>query len=112
MGKRKQHGIPEQVMKQADAIVQDFNKTFVKDPNRYFITRYKGAYLYIDRMDYDFVSHVCRLKYTDSMDKWEFAIFKYSDERYDADEWLFPGSGHVDGTVAGALKAGLQAYPD
>jgi putative transposase len=44
-------------------------------------------------------------------DRWEFAIYKYSDERYDADEWLFPGAGYVDGTLEGAMRAGLEAYP-
>ena len=31
--------------------------------------------------------------------------------RYDAEEWLFPGSQHIDGTVEGAMRAGLEAYP-
>jgi hypothetical protein len=44
------------------------------------------------------------------MDKWEFAIFKYSAETYDPGEWFFPGSQHVDGTIEGAMKAGLEAY--
>jgi hypothetical protein len=52
-----------------------------------------------------------RLTYTGDPASWEFAIYKYSDERYDAAEWLFPGSEHVDGTIEGALKAGLEAYP-
>jgi hypothetical protein len=37
--------------------------------------------------------------------------YKYSDERYDEEEWFFPGAGHVDGTIEGAMKAGLEAYP-
>jgi hypothetical protein len=45
------------------------------------------------------------------MDTWEFAIYKYSDERYDPDEWMFPGAGDVDGTIEGAMKAVLEAYP-
>jgi len=45
------------------------------------------------------------------MDAWEFAIFKWSSERYDPEEWMFPGSEWVDGTIEGAMKAGLQAYP-
>jgi hypothetical protein len=45
------------------------------------------------------------------MDDWEFAIYKYSSERYDPDEWFFPGVGLVDGTIEGAMKAGLEAYP-
>ena len=42
---------------------------------------------------------------------WTFAIFKYSSDRYDPEEWLFPGYGHLDGTVEGAMRAGLEAYP-
>jgi hypothetical protein len=103
--------ISEQIKKQADEIVNGFNKTVLKDSNRYYTTRYKGSYLYLDRHDYGTVSQICRLKYTGSMDKWEFAIFKYSDERYDANEWFFPGAGSVDGTIEGALRAGLEAYP-
>jgi hypothetical protein len=45
------------------------------------------------------------------MDNWGFAIFKYSKEHYDPDEWMFPGVGHVDGTIEGAMRAGLMAYP-
>ena len=45
------------------------------------------------------------------MDNWEFAIYKYSDSRYDPEEWMFPGMGEVDGTIEGAMRAGLLAYP-
>ena len=70
-----------------------------------------GNYPYLDRNDWGRVCHVCRLKYNGAMDNWDFAIFKYSDERYDPEEWLFPGGGHVDGTVVGTMRAGLGAYP-
>jgi hypothetical protein len=45
------------------------------------------------------------------MEDWEFAIYRHSRDFYDPDEWLFPGSGHVDGTVEGAMRAGIEAYP-
>jgi len=45
------------------------------------------------------------------MNGWDFAIFKWSSETYDPNEWMFPGSGLVDGTVEGAMRAGLEAYP-
>lgn len=45
------------------------------------------------------------------MDPIGFAIYKYSDERYDPEEWRFPGAGHLDGTVEGALRACMEAYP-
>lgn len=103
--------IPEEVKKQADEIVAGFNKRILKDSNRYYATRYKGGFLYLDRYDYGTMSQICRLRYTGKMNNWEFAIFKYSNERYDSEEWFFPGAGWVDGTIEGAMKAGLEAYP-
>jgi len=46
----------------------------------------------------------------DPKEGWYFAIYKYSDERYDEEDWFFPGNEFVDGTVKGALKAGMEAY--
>jgi hypothetical protein len=107
----RQATIPEHIKRWADAVIKEFNERVVRDPNRYYIARYRGRYLYLDRSDYGGSHRISRLAYTGSSDQWEFAIFKYSDERYDADEWLFPGSGYVDGTLEGALNAGLEAYP-
>jgi len=50
------------------------------------------------------------LEYGGGKKGWRFAIYKYSDNCYDPEEWLVPGSEHVDGTIEGALKAGMQAY--
>lgn len=46
------------------------------------------------------------------MDGWEFAIYKYSDNGYDPEEWGFPGAELLDGTVTGAMEAGMEAYPE
>ncbi len=48
--------------------------------------------------------------YTVKMDDQEFSIYKYSSNRYDPDDWFFPGFNYVDGTVEGALKAGEEVY--
>jgi hypothetical protein len=103
--------IPEQIKKWADEVIQQFNAGVIRDPNRYYMARYKGSHLYLDRFDHGIRHRIGRLTYTGSTDEWEFAIFKYSDERYDAEEWLFPGAEHVDGTIEGAMRAGLDAYP-
>lgn len=103
--------IPQEVKQQVDKIVDDFNQHEISDPNIYYITRYRGRFLYLDRFSYGRSGPICRLEYTGSMDNWEFAIFKYSNERYDPEEWFFPGAGHVNGTIEGAMKAGLEAYP-
>ena len=111
MSKRKHAPIPEDIRQQADKIIADFNKSVVKNPKCFYVPRYNGSYLYLDRHNLVPVGPICRLKYLGRMDNWEFAIYKYSKERYDPDEWFFPGAGHVDGTLEGAMKAGLEAYP-
>jgi hypothetical protein len=103
--------IPEQLKREVEEIVADFNRKVLQDPNSSYVARYRGQYLYLDRVAYGRVDPICRLTYTGARDKWEFAIYKYSDERYDPDEWVFPGSEHLDGTIEGAMKAGLEAYP-
>jgi hypothetical protein len=103
--------IPPEVKEQADEIVKNFNETGIDDPHVYYLTRYRGRFLYLDLVSYEQIGPICRLEYTGDINQWEFAIFKYSDERYDPEEWFFPGSGYIDGTIAGAMKAGLEAYP-
>jgi len=39
---------------------------------------------------------------------WYFAIYKCSTDKYDEEDWFFPGSRCVDGTVEGALEAGIS----
>jgi hypothetical protein len=103
--------IPQEVKKQVDQIVEEFNQRVISNPNIYYLTRYRGRFLYLERFNYGRSGPICRLEYTGSLDNWDFAIFKYSNERYDPEDWFFPGAGQVDGTVAGAMKAGLEAYP-
>lgn len=38
-------------------------------------------------------------------------MFKYSSETYDPNEWMFPGQELLDGTIEGALQAGMKIYP-
>ncbi len=103
--------IPDEVKAQVVERVAAFNREVFRDPNIFYAPRFRGAHLYLDRHDYDVVGPICRLTYTGSLDDWEFAIYKYSDERYDPEEWMFPGGGELDGTVEGAMRAGLEAYP-
>lgn len=52
-----------------------------------------------------------RLKYNGQMDNWDFAVFRYSREIYDTDEFMLPGAEELDGSIEGALKAGMELYP-
>ncbi|MDQ6746495.1 MAG: hypothetical protein M3010_00100 [Candidatus Dormibacteraeota bacterium] len=103
--------IPDVIKAQVADRIAVFNREVLPDPNIYYRARYQGAFLYLERCDYGQVARICRLAYTGTLDHWDFAIYKYSDERYDPDEWFFPGAAQVDGTLEGAMRAGMAAYP-
>ena len=103
--------ITDDVKKWANARIERFNETVIADPEVGYVARYRRAHLYLDRFDYGSTSPVARLTYTGDLEAWDFAIYKYSNAKYDASEWLFPGSQHLDGTIEGAMRAGLEAYP-
>jgi len=107
----KSEGIPEAVKEEVRSVVERFNRGNFKRNDCYYEAQFRGKYCYLYRCDYGRLGPICRLTYTESMDAWEFAIFKWSSERYDPEEWMFPGDEWVDGTLEGAMKAGLEAYP-
>ncbi|MDQ3006123.1 MAG: hypothetical protein M3R47_12180 [Chloroflexota bacterium] len=96
-----------QHFKKADSMIRAFFGNKVKPG---YSARFKGKYLYLDRNDHIKPSPICRLTWNGKMDDWGFAIYKYSGNQYDSEEWFFPGAGEVDGTVIGAMKAGMKAY--
>lgn len=111
-GRRKKiASIPEDVKKDVEATVKRFNRENSARDDCYYLARFRGKHCYLDRADYGQLGPICRLTYTGKTQDWEFAIFKWSSERYDPDEWFFPGSELVDGTIEGAMRAGLEAYP-
>ena len=102
--------IPKNVRREVEHIVRQFNRTELDEGIEYQ-TRYKGKYVYVARKDRSYTSEVFRLTYTGEMDNWDFAIFRHTTDRYHPDEWFFPGEELVDGTIEGALRAGMKAYP-
>ena len=71
---------------------------------------YRGKYIYITGFRGEIYKKVGRLTYEDDLQDMEFAVYKYSSEKFDPDEFLFPGREHLDGTLKGALKASLELY--
>jgi hypothetical protein len=102
--------IPEEVTEQALRAIDRFNQTELKGTGCAFVARFQGRFLYLDREESGEVGPICRLEYRGGKKGWEFAIYKYSSGRYDPEEWMFPGSELVDGTILGAMKAGMSAY--
>ncbi len=103
--------IPDEIRAKVIEIVNSFNQGELRKKGCLFEVRFKGKFLYLDRVDSYRESPICRLKYNGHFEEWEFAIFKWSSERYDSEEWFFPGSQFVNGTIEGAMKAGMAAYP-
>ena len=102
--------IPEEVKQQVIQIIERFNEEELAGAESCYIPRWKGPFLYLDRIDDGTSCPICRLNYTGDISQWQFAIFKYSSERYDPEERWFPGAECVDGTIEGAMRAGMQAY--
>ena len=103
--------ITQEVKDKAKAIIEQFNRENSQRDDCFYTARFRGKYLYLDRSDYGRIGPIARLTYSGDFENWDFAIFKWSSERYDPDEWMFPGAGLLDGTIEGALRAGLEAYP-
>ena len=105
--------IPKEVRQEATRIIEEFNRRHFRDisDSVAYFAEIKGKFLYLKRYEFGKISPVARLTFTGDIKKWEFAIFKWTREQYDPDEWFFPGSNLFDGTIEGAMKAGLEAYP-
>lgn len=105
--------IPAEVRDEINRIIQKFNKKAFKgeEDKVFYFAEIKKNFFYLKRKEYGKLSPVARLTYTGDMKDWDFAIYKWTWSGYDPDESFFPGAELVDGTVEGAMKAGLEAYP-
>ena len=102
--------IPDEIKQQAIQRIDRFNEKELARTRFCYVPRWRRGFLYLDRIDDGTPGPICRLTFTGDIDKWQFAIFKYSSQRYDPEEWWFPGAECVDGTIEGAMKAGMKAY--
>lgn len=105
--------IPKEVKAEVNKIIDEFNKEELDLINDFYkyIAEFKGQFVFLKTKKYKTVSPVARLTYTGDMNNWQFTIYKYSSEKYDNEEFFFPGVEYLDGTVKGALYAVNTAYP-
>jgi len=118
----KKQAIPIEIQEEVQKLIDEFNNSelkestsllsafFSKKIKRGYSARFRGKFLYLDRTDRNEPLPICRLTWNGKMDNWDFAIYKYSSDKYDSEEWFFPGEEEVDGTVTGAMNAGMVAY--
>lgn len=104
--------IPEEIQSQVKIIIATYNnKVYKNSKTLAYSAVIKGNFLYLNRKEGELENPMARLRFMGKIDNWEFAIFKWSTERYDPDEDFFPGVQHLDGTLEGAMYAGDEAYP-
>jgi len=85
--------------------VENFNKNELSQYQS-FKAEIKGKFIYLKLNG----EPRCRLEYNGDLYNLNFAVYKYSSSHYDSEEYFFPGSNYVDGTIQGALKASLEIY--
>ena len=102
--------ITPEVKKKITEIVENFNtKEFTQGKLKY-IAEFEDKYIYLKVQETEHLSPVVRMEYNGDIKNLNFAIFKWSSESYDPDETFFPGAEEVNGTLEGAMKAGIKAY--
>jgi len=130
----KSKSIPKEIKNKVLEIVEAFNK----EHDTTFLMTFRGQFAYLAKTEERPMANIFqemiakkmgiplsqmpkkktpkietklgRLKYNGQIDNWDFAVFKYSREFYDPDEWMFPGAEELDGTIEGALIAGQEIY--
>lgn len=103
--------IPSHIKKKVKKIVKEFNEENFSGSPFWFEVSFENQFLYLDFFEKNRKRPRAKLEYTGRMDDWGFAIFKYSSDQYDPEERIFPGSQFLNGTIEGALRAALEAYP-
>jgi hypothetical protein len=107
--KKKNKKLTDALKERVEQEVLEYNTA---NGTNYFV-KFRSAFVYLARIDRNGkTSKIGRLKYIPESDKWDFAVFKYSTEVYDPNEWFFPGQEFLDGTITGAMEAGMKIYPD
>ncbi len=101
--------IPQEVKTQLEQEVTTFNQTKLAKASFTFdiITRGKHIYLNVHHQGGP-TYKLGRLGYEGDVTDMEFVVYKYSSERYAPEEMFFPGTEHLNGTIQGAMKAGLK----
>lgn len=105
--------ITKEVKLKVEEIITEFNNTefaALKGAYFYFAT-YRGRFVYLNINQQGTVHPSGRLSYDGDLTDMSFAIYKFSSEKYDDNEFMFPGFNRLDGTVNGALHACNTAYP-
>jgi hypothetical protein len=103
--------VPVEIQNELNDRVKKFNEEKLSKSYCKYDIVIKGKFIYLNHQyQGNTTSKVARLTYNGDINKMYFAIYKYSSEMYDPNEFFYPGSEFINGTIEGAMKAGLKAY--
>ena len=110
---KNMYAIPLEIQKEINKKIDVFNKKYMSKSNYKYCAIIKGKFIYL-MWQYEVAGEqkfdkISRLTYDGNLNDMDFAIFRYSREKYDATA-MFPGDNYINGTLEGAMKAGLKAY--
>jgi hypothetical protein len=115
--------IPDEVKNLLRERLENHIKAKWKGKCKEFLLRFRGAFAYVDVIEEEdslpnlgeerqlelskVPSKLCRLAYQGSIDRWEFAFYKYSDERY---ELCYLPNGSFIGTPEECFDCAARVY--
>jgi hypothetical protein len=101
--------IPSTMQTKIQIHVQKFNDKYFTQPSLIYYANIQGRYIYCGLGTSPQSSiPIFRLTYKENIDAMGFAIFSPTLNKYDPLEDEFPGADYVDGTLEGAMLAGLE----
>jgi len=123
-GRQRRGSIPQAAQDALRTRLKRHVRAHWKGRCREIVVRFRGTFAYVDAfpLRIQFMpgttleeqarieatpTHLCRLGYLGNSDRWEFAFFKYSDEKY---EPSFLPSGASVGTPEEAFDCAAQVY--
>ena len=123
-GLTRQRSIPQAVQHALVARLEQHVRKLWKSQCRDVVVRFRGMFAYVDAfpLRHQFMpgttpeeqarieaapTHLCRLGYLGSANRWQFAFFKYSNEKYEAS---FLPSGEFVGTPEEAFDCAALVY--
>ncbi len=101
--------ITQEIKDQLEKEVATFNQTTLSKATYAYGITTRSKYIYLNVHHLNGPTYkIGRLTYNGDTEDMDFAVFKYSSERYDPEEFAFPGTKHLNGTIRGAMKCGLK----
>jgi hypothetical protein len=101
--------IPKKITEQAAEAVRKFNeKQFLEGDMEYLYT-IDGKYVYLKMRRKKNISPIARIEFTGDPKAWKFAVYNPATESF-SENTEFPGVEYIDGSIEGAMKAGVSAF--